>query len=150
MPLTAELLDLQTLYNTLKANVSNAHEIHVSTDRDVNNAVWDTPNAAAFRSAWTSSGQRCSSSRRPSPPGPPTWRGTQQQRRRQRRADAPHPPTSLRSDASARHVLAAARPRQHRGEVAGHVGMRIPALRRLTVVEEVPRRRAARRRPSRP
>jgi hypothetical protein len=52
MPLTAELVDLETLYNTLKNNVTTAHEIQVSTDRDVNNAVWDTPNAAAFRSAW--------------------------------------------------------------------------------------------------
>jgi hypothetical protein len=54
MALTAELLDLETLYNTLKANVPNAHEIQMSTDRDVNNAVWDTPNATAFRSAWDS------------------------------------------------------------------------------------------------
>ncbi|MGH8824314.1 MAG: hypothetical protein ACRDVN_07555 [Jiangellaceae bacterium] len=52
MALTAELQTLEALYNTLKNNVTNAHEIRSSTDRDLGAAVWETPNATAFRSAW--------------------------------------------------------------------------------------------------
>lgn len=52
MALTAELSTLQTLYTTLKNNVSAAYEIRSSTDRDLGNAVWQTPNAEAFRGAW--------------------------------------------------------------------------------------------------
>lgn len=52
MALTAELTTLETLYNTLKNNVTGAYEIRTSTDRDLGNAVWQTPNAEAFRGAW--------------------------------------------------------------------------------------------------
>lgn len=52
MALTAELQTLETLYNTLKNNVTNAYEIRSSTDRDLGAAVWETPNATAFRDAW--------------------------------------------------------------------------------------------------
>ncbi len=52
MPLTADLQTLEVLYNTLKNNVTNAHEIQTSIDRDLGAAVWDTPNAAEFRAAW--------------------------------------------------------------------------------------------------
>ncbi|WP_315096854.1 hypothetical protein [uncultured Cellulomonas sp.] len=52
MALTAELSTLEALYQTLKSNVTNAYEIRSSTDRDLTNAVWDTPNAESFRAAW--------------------------------------------------------------------------------------------------
>jgi hypothetical protein len=52
MALTAEPSTLETLYNTLKNNVTNAYEIRISTDRDLGNVVWQTPNAEAFRAAW--------------------------------------------------------------------------------------------------
>ena len=52
MALTAELSTLETLYTTLKTNVTNAYEIRTSTDRDLGNAVWQTPNAEAFLAAW--------------------------------------------------------------------------------------------------
>jgi len=52
MALTAELSTLETLYQTLKSNVTNAYEIRTSTDRDLSNAVWETPNAESFRAAW--------------------------------------------------------------------------------------------------
>lgn len=52
MPLTAELQTLEVLYNTLKNNVTIAAEIRTSIDRDLGAAVWDTPNATAFRAAW--------------------------------------------------------------------------------------------------
>lgn len=52
MALTAELQTLETLYNTLKINVTNAYEIRTSIDRDLGAAVWETPNAASFRAAW--------------------------------------------------------------------------------------------------
>ncbi|MGH8775794.1 MAG: hypothetical protein ACRDWI_11660 [Jiangellaceae bacterium] len=52
MALTAELQTLEALYTTLKGNVTNAYEIRTSTDRDLGAAVWETPNAESFRSAW--------------------------------------------------------------------------------------------------
>ncbi len=52
MALTAELTTLEALYNTLKNNVTSAYEIRTSTDRDLGNAVWETPNAESFRAAW--------------------------------------------------------------------------------------------------
>ena len=52
MALTAELSTLEALYQTLKSNVTNAYEIRTSTDRDLGNAVWETPNAESFRAAW--------------------------------------------------------------------------------------------------
>jgi len=52
MALTAELQTLEALYNTLKNNVMLANEIQKSTDRDLNGAVWESPNATAFREAW--------------------------------------------------------------------------------------------------
>jgi len=52
MALTAELSTLESLYATLKNNVSSAYEIRQSTDRDLRSAVWETPNAESFRAAW--------------------------------------------------------------------------------------------------
>lgn len=52
MALTAELSTLEALYRTLKQNVTSAYEIRTSTDRDLGNAVWETPNAQSFRAAW--------------------------------------------------------------------------------------------------
>ena len=52
MALTAELQTLEALYNTLKENVSGANTIQKSTDSSLNNAVWESPNAQAFRQAW--------------------------------------------------------------------------------------------------
>lgn len=52
MALTAELSTLEALYNTLRNNTHLAAEIRTSTDRDLGNAVWETPNASAFRAAW--------------------------------------------------------------------------------------------------
>ena len=49
---TAELSTLEALYNTLKTNVSAAHQIQVSTDSSLDQAIWDTPNAKEFREAW--------------------------------------------------------------------------------------------------
>ncbi len=50
--LTTGLQTLEVLYNTLKNNVVSAHEIQISTDRDLGAAVWETPNANTFRAAW--------------------------------------------------------------------------------------------------
>lgn len=52
MALTAELQTLEVLYNTLKNSVAAASEIRTSIDRDLGAAVWETPNATAFRAAW--------------------------------------------------------------------------------------------------
>lgn len=52
MALTAELQTLEALYNTLKNNVTLANEVQKSTDRDLDGAVWESPNASAFREAW--------------------------------------------------------------------------------------------------
>ena len=52
MALTADLSTLESLYATLKNNVSSAYDIRQSTDRDLRSAVWETPNAVSFRAAW--------------------------------------------------------------------------------------------------
>jgi hypothetical protein len=49
---TAGLSTLEALHNTLTSNVTNACEIRSSTDRGLSNAVWETPDAEAFRAAW--------------------------------------------------------------------------------------------------
>ena len=52
MALTAELQTLEALYNALRENVYGANNIQKTTDTALSNAVWESPNAEAFRGAW--------------------------------------------------------------------------------------------------
>ncbi|CAM3063807.1 WXG100 family type VII secretion target [Actinomyces slackii] len=52
MSLQADLDTLATLYDTLSKNVQSCHDIQTSTDSSLSGAVWESPNATAFRAAW--------------------------------------------------------------------------------------------------
>ena len=52
MSLQADLETLRTLYDTLKNNVDSSHNIQTTTDNALTAAVWESPNATAFRAAW--------------------------------------------------------------------------------------------------
>lgn len=49
----ADLDSLKTLYQTLKDDVQRADDIQKLTDTALQNAVWESANAKAFRDAWT-------------------------------------------------------------------------------------------------
>ena len=49
----ADLETLKTLYQTLKDDVQRADDIQKLTDTALQNAVWESANAKAFRDAWT-------------------------------------------------------------------------------------------------
>lgn len=53
MALTAELQTLEALYHALRENVTAANSIQKTTDSALGNAVWESPNANAFRQAWS-------------------------------------------------------------------------------------------------
>ena len=52
MPLSSDLTTLQTLHSTLSGDVDSAHSIVSGTDTSLASAVWESPNADSFRSAW--------------------------------------------------------------------------------------------------
>ena len=52
MPLSSDLSTLEALYNTLKNDVDYAHSIVSETGTSLDAAVWESPNADAFRAAW--------------------------------------------------------------------------------------------------
>ena len=49
----ADLETLKTLYQTLKEDVQRSDDIQKLTDSALQNAVWESANAKAFRDAWT-------------------------------------------------------------------------------------------------
>lgn len=49
----ADLDTLKTLYQTLKDDVQRSDDIQKLTDTALQNAVWESANAKAFRDAWT-------------------------------------------------------------------------------------------------
>ena len=49
----ADLDTLKTLYQTLKDDVQRSDDIQKLTDSALQNAVWESANAKAFRDAWT-------------------------------------------------------------------------------------------------
>ena len=51
--ISADLDTLKTLYQTLKDDVQRADDIQKLTDTALQNAVWESANAKAFRDAWT-------------------------------------------------------------------------------------------------
>ena len=52
MPLSSDLSTLEALYNTLKNDVDYPHSIVSETGTSLDAAVWESPNADAFRAAW--------------------------------------------------------------------------------------------------
>lgn len=52
MSLQADLDTLAALYDTLSNNVQLCHNIQTTTDSSLGAAVWESPNATAFRAAW--------------------------------------------------------------------------------------------------
>ena len=52
MALSSDLPTLETLHGTLKGDVDSAHSIISNTDTSLQAAVWESPNAEAFRAAW--------------------------------------------------------------------------------------------------
>ena len=52
MPLSSDLSTLEALYNTLKNDVDYAHSIVSETGTSLDAAVWESPNAESFRTAW--------------------------------------------------------------------------------------------------
>ncbi|AYD90501.1 hypothetical protein D4740_03740 [Actinomyces sp. 2119] len=52
MSLQADLDTLAALYDTLSNNVQLCHDIQTTTDSSLASAVWESPNAEAFRAAW--------------------------------------------------------------------------------------------------
>ncbi|SPT53620.1 Uncharacterised protein [Actinomyces bovis] len=49
----ADLSTLETLYDALKGDVDSMHSVVSNTDTALKNAVWQSPNAQAFRDSWT-------------------------------------------------------------------------------------------------
>ena len=52
MALSSDLPTLETLHTTLKDDVESAHSIISNTGTSLDSAVWESPNAEAFRAAW--------------------------------------------------------------------------------------------------
>ena len=47
-----DVVGLKTLYDTFKDNVQRADDIQKPTDSALDNAVWESTNATAFRETW--------------------------------------------------------------------------------------------------
>ena len=52
MALSSDLPTLETLHTTLKDDVESAHSIISNTGTSLDSAVWESPNAESFRTAW--------------------------------------------------------------------------------------------------